>query len=134
MFWLVDTRELLAPDASASLGRSRGRVLELLRDSGAPLTTADVAQRCRMHPNTARFHLDALVEAGLAVRDPGRAHAAPGRPATGYRASANATASTLPGGRRYRLTADRLEVFPESGLCWVHLTIPGKDGSREQAR
>ena len=111
-FWPVDTRELLAPDAGAPLGRSRGRVLELLRAADTPLTVADVAQRCGLHPNTARFHLDALVAAGLAARDPGAEpgprHAAPGRPAIGYRASADGAASARPGERRYRLLAEMM--------------------------
>jgi predicted ArsR family transcriptional regulator len=118
-FWLVDTRELLAPDIGAPLGRSRGRVLELLRTADTPLTVADVARRCGLHQNTARFHLDALVAAGLAARDPGLAardpgpgpghgHAAPGRPAIGYRASADGAVSALPGERRYRLLAEMM--------------------------
>ena len=111
-FWRVDTRELLAPDIGAPLGRSRGRVLELLRAADTPLTVADVARRCGLHPNTARFHLDALVAAGLAARDPGAEpgprHAAPGRPAIGYRASADGAASPPPGERRYRLLAEMM--------------------------
>src|SRR5215831_4152549 len=99
----MNARELLAPDAGAPLGRSRGRVLELLREAAAPLGVREVAERCGLHPNTARFHLDALVAAGLATRDrgpppnpgvgrpghpghPGRP-GRPGRPATGYRAA-----------------------------------------------
>lgn len=30
------------------------------------------------------------------------------------------------------LTADRLEVFPEPGLCRVHLTATGTDEPRER--
>jgi len=111
-FWPVDTRELLAPDAGAPLGRSRGRVLELLRAADTPLTVADVAEHCGLHPNTARFHLDALVAAGLAARDPGAEpgprHAAPGRPASGNRAAADGAASARPGERRYRLLAEMM--------------------------
>jgi predicted ArsR family transcriptional regulator len=111
-FCPVDIRELLAPDIGAPLGRSRGRVLELLRTADSPLTVADVAKRCGLHPNTARFHLDALVAAGLAARAPGpgsgHRHAAPGRPAIGYRASADGAPSALPGERRYRLLAEMM--------------------------
>ena len=67
----MNARELLAPDAGAPLGRSRARVLELLREAAAPLGVQEVAERCGLHPNTARFHLDALVAAGLAIRDRG---------------------------------------------------------------
>lgn len=80
MSWLLDTRELLAPDAGAPPGRSRGRVLELLTAADGPLTTAGVARRCGRYPNTAMFHQDALIEAGLAARDPGHGHGTPGRP------------------------------------------------------
>jgi len=108
----MDARELLAPDAGAPLGRSRARVLELLREAAAPLGVQEVAERCGLHPNTARFHLDALVAAGLATRDrgprpnpaaghPGR----PGRPAIGYRAAGGEGPA---GERRYRLLAEML--------------------------
>ena len=109
----MDERELLAPDAGAPLGRSRARVLELLREAAAPLGVQEVAERCGLHPNTARFHLDALVAAGLATRDrgprpgypvagpPGR----PGRPAIGYRAAGGEGPA---GERRYRLLAEML--------------------------
>ena len=114
----MNARELLAPDAGASLGRSRARVLELLRESAAPLGVQEVAERCGLHPNTARFHLDALVAAGLALRDsgpppnpgvgrpghPGR----PGRPAIGYRAADGDGSGPPAGERRYRLLAEML--------------------------
>jgi predicted ArsR family transcriptional regulator len=64
----MDPRELLAPDAGASLGRSRARVPEVLRAAGSPLGVQEVADRTGLHPNTERFHLDALAEAGLATR------------------------------------------------------------------
>ncbi len=105
----MDTRELLAPDIGVPLGRSRGRVLELLRDADGSLTAADVAQRRGLHPSTARFHLDALVEAGLATRDREHAHATtPGRPTVGYRAASGKQASAPSGERRYRLLAEML--------------------------
>jgi predicted ArsR family transcriptional regulator len=108
----MDPREILAPDAGVPLGRSRARVLELLREADAPLGVQEVAERCGLHPNTARFHLDALVAAGLATRDrgPRRNPAAgqlgrPGRPAIGYRA---ADGEVPAGERRYRLLAEML--------------------------
>lgn len=99
----MDPRELLAPDTGAPLGRSRGRVLELLREAGAPLGVQEVADRCGLHPSTARFHLDALVEAGLASREP-QPRAAPGRPSIAYQAAGGGAA----GERRYRLLAEML--------------------------
>lgn len=99
----MDARELLAPDAGVPLGRSRARILGLLRDAGAPLGVQDVADRCELHPSTARFHLDALVDAGLATREP-QPRGAPGRPSIGYRAASGGPA----GQRRYRLLAEML--------------------------
>src|SRR5262249_54414754 len=98
----MNARELLAPDAGAPLGRSRARVLGLLREATAPLGVQEIAERSGLHPNTARFHLDALVAAGLATRDrgprPGPAGRL-GRPTIGYRA-AGGDGSGAPAGER----------------------------------
>ena len=108
----MDERELLAPDAGAPLGRSRARVLELLREAAAPLGVQEVAERCGLHPNTARFHLDALVAAGLAIRDrgprPNPGVRRLGRPAIGYRAAGGDGSGVPAGERRYRLLAEML--------------------------
>jgi predicted ArsR family transcriptional regulator len=99
----MDTQELLAPDASAPLGRSRGRVLDLLRATGSPMSVQEVADQTGLHPNTARFHLDGLVKAGQASREP-QARDTPGRPSMVYRAVGDGPA----GERRYRLLAEML--------------------------
>ena len=108
----MDARELLAPDAGAPLGRSRARVLELLREAAAPLGVQEVAERCGLHPNTARFHLDALVAAGLAIRDrgprPNPGVRRLGRSAIGYRAAGGDARGAPAGERRYRLLAEML--------------------------
>jgi predicted ArsR family transcriptional regulator len=61
----------------------RQAVLEALRASDSPLGVTDLAERLGIHPNTVRFHLDALVAQGLVDRrleEPsGR-----GRPRTAY--------------------------------------------------
>lgn len=89
---------------SAALGESRGRVLDLLRGAGRSLGVKDVAERSGLHPNTARFHLDGLVDGGLAERET-EDRSRPGRPRVVYRALAGTTA----GGRRsYRLLAEML--------------------------
>jgi predicted ArsR family transcriptional regulator len=92
---------LLAPEAreeGPSLGRSRAAILDMLHGADDPLDTSEVARRTGLHPNTARFHLEALVEAGLAARET-EDRQTPGRPRIGYRAAADG-----PGGRRqYRL-------------------------------
>lgn len=51
-------------NGTKSWGASRSRVFETLRASGVSLSVPTVADRCGLHPNTARFHLDRLVEAG----------------------------------------------------------------------
>jgi len=94
---------LLAPETreegpSPSIGRSRAAILDMLRAADGPLGTSEVARRTGLHQNTARFHLEALVEAGLAIRET-EDRETPGRPRIGYRAVADG-----PGGRRqYRL-------------------------------
>ena len=94
----MDTEQLLAPEDMSPLGRSRADVLDMLRAADGPLGVREVAQRMGLHPNTARFHLEALVEAGLAVRET-EDRETPGRPRIGYRAAADGPA----GRRRYRL-------------------------------
>jgi predicted ArsR family transcriptional regulator len=100
----MDVRAITAPDAGARLGESRARVLDLLRVAGGPLGVRDVADRAGLHANTARFHLDGLVDAGLATREP-QPRETPGRPSVAYRA----TDWDRPmGQRRYRLLAEML--------------------------
>src|SRR5215469_14665351 len=92
---------LLAPGAreeGPSLGRSRAAILDMLHGADHPLDVREVASRTGLHTNTARFHLEALVEAGLAARET-EDRETPGRPRIGYRAVADG-----PGGQRqYRL-------------------------------
>jgi predicted ArsR family transcriptional regulator len=99
----MDAEQLLAPDDTSPLGRSRAEVLDMLRAADGPLGVREVAQRMGLHQNTARFHLEALVEAGLAARET-EDRDAPGRPRIGYRAVAGGPA----GRRRYRLLAEML--------------------------
>jgi predicted ArsR family transcriptional regulator len=113
----MDTEALLAPDAGSALGRSRARVLDLLRAAGSPLRAQEIADRTGLHPNTARFHLDGLVEAGLATREP-QARASPGRPSMTYQAAEGGRAG---GGRRYRLLAEML-----TSLIAGTMPAPGK--------
>lgn len=101
----MDVQELLAPDAGLPLGRRRAEVLDLLRAAHAPLGVQDVADRVDLHANSARFHLDALVEAGLAARTP-RARSTPGRPSMVYQAIDGGTAAAGP--RHFRLLAEML--------------------------
>ena len=113
----MDPEQLLAPEDASRLGRSRADVLDMLRAADGLLGVREVAQQMGLHPNTARFHLEALVDAGLAVRET-EGRQAPGRPRIGYRAAADA-----PGGRRrYRFLAEMLTslisgTMPEPGTA-----------------
>ena len=111
----MDTEQLLVPEDASPLGRSRADVLDILRAADGPLGVREVAQRMGLHPNTARFHLEALTEAGLTVRET-EERETPGRPRIGYRAVADGPA----GRRRYRLLAEMLTsliagTMPEPG-------------------
>src|SRR5215469_6970878 len=107
----MDPELLLAPEDASPLGHSRAEVLDMLRAADGPLGIRDVAQRMGLHPNTARFHLEGLVEAGLAVRAT-EDRRTPGRPRIGYRAVADGPA----GGRRYRLLAEMLTSMISASL------------------
>ncbi|NHB84211.1 helix-turn-helix domain-containing protein [Tessaracoccus sp. HDW20] len=50
------------------LGPTRARVLAYLQAATEPRSVIDVANELDLHKNSARFHLDALVEAGFAER------------------------------------------------------------------
>ena len=129
----MDVQALLTPDAGAPLGQSRAHVLDLLRAAGSPVGVRDIADQAGLHPNTARFHLDALVDAGLAARAP-KERTTPGRPSMAYRAVAGGEPM---GWRRYRLLAEMLtsliagmlpkpgEAAGEAGREWGrYLTEP----------
>lgn len=51
-----------------SLGPTRTRVLANLQSATEPRSVVDIAEELGLHRNSARFHLDALVEAGFAER------------------------------------------------------------------
>lgn len=89
------------------LGDSRARVLTVLQAARAPLGVSEIAAEVGLHPNTTRFHLDALVEHGLAERDT-EDRAVPGRPRTLYAATAD---SARTGRRSYRLLAEILASY-----------------------
>lgn len=108
---------LLAADAGPALGRRRGQVLDELRAARSPLGAQAVAERVGVHVNTARFHLDALVEAGLAVRA-AKTREARGRPSITYQAVAGSDAAGL---RHYRLLAEML-----ASLIAGMMAEPGK--------
>lgn len=103
----MDRQAVLAADGAPPLGASRAHVLDLLRAAGGPAGVQDLAEQAGLHPNTARFHLEGLAGAGLAVRAPAP-RATPGRPSMLYSA---APAAGPAGERRYRLLAEMLATM-----------------------
>jgi predicted ArsR family transcriptional regulator len=67
------------PEPAAPLGESRERVLAVLRAAQRPVDVQEIAGRTGLHPNTARFHLDRLMAAGLVTREAGQ-RGQPGQP------------------------------------------------------
>jgi predicted ArsR family transcriptional regulator len=115
-------RELIRvdPDADPALGASRASVLTALRAAQGPIGVVELAESVGLHPNTVRFHLHALVTAGLVVREAeGRDH--PGRPRTMYTASPDGGRA---GPRSYRLLAQILTGYVASQ------TSDGREGAR----
>jgi predicted ArsR family transcriptional regulator len=101
------------PESAYILGQTRSRVWAMLQESADPLSVTDVADRVGLHANTARFHLDGLVDAGLAERAT-EDRQVPGRPRLLYTASPDAA----PTGRRsYRLLSEILTTLLSSQLA-----------------
>jgi predicted ArsR family transcriptional regulator len=82
----------------------RREVLDVLRAAAGPLGVAEVAEQVGVHPNTVRFHLDALIAQG-AVHQRVEQPAGPGRPRTVY---APRPGMDRGGARSYRLLAQVL--------------------------
>ena len=55
-----------------SLLPAQRRVLEVVEGAGQPISSAEVAKTLKLHPNTAREHLDTLLNAGLVTTVPMR--------------------------------------------------------------
>lgn len=97
---------------SPQLGRTKSRVLAMLRAADAPQSAHDIADSAGLHVNTARFHLDSLVKTGLATRHSEDADTI-GRPRMLYRAVVGET----PAGRTsYRLLAEMLTSMIITGM------------------
>jgi predicted ArsR family transcriptional regulator len=91
-------------EAPARVSPRRRAVLDAVCSADAPLGVAEVAERMALHPNTARFHLDALVAQGRVERTVGEP-SGPGRPRAVYAARRGMDRD---GARRYRLLARML--------------------------
>ncbi len=84
----------------------REDVLATLRDAGGAMTIAAIAERLGVHPNTVRFHLDALVADGR-VEQVQPDEKRQGRPPLMYRV---ATGMDPGGTRHYRMLAEILAL------------------------
>jgi predicted ArsR family transcriptional regulator len=85
------------------LGR-RHEVLQILRASPDPMNIVAIAEEVNLHPNSVRYHLINLVDAGLAEQAES-GHKALGRPALTFRAVRRMDRN---GTRHYRVLADVL--------------------------
>ncbi len=108
----------VAMPAAARLDGRRELILQLLRSAGAPLSIASIAEQLQVHPNTVRFHIDGLVNAGRVERLLGEA-AGPGRPPVLYRMSRTMDRG---GPTNYRLLA---------AVLTKHLAASSVDPTRE---
>jgi predicted ArsR family transcriptional regulator len=86
------------------MSERRDRILQLLRTSSEPRSIASMADELGVHPNTVRFHLDALLRAGR-VEQVFSETAGPGRPPVLFRASRRMDPT---GPTNYRLLASIL--------------------------
>lgn len=138
----MTTSERLGDSRARGLGPTRARVLELLQDAGVPMTAPELGERMGLHPNTARFHLDALTADGLANRA-SEERRTPGRPKVIYAA---ASAAPDVSHRSYRLLAEILTSYlsdrlpdparsaEEAGEAWGrHLSAPAPGEERSDA-
>jgi predicted ArsR family transcriptional regulator len=112
-------------------GARRRQVLEAIYRSPAPLGASEIAGQAGIHPNTARFHLGALVADGVIermVEEP----CGPGRPRVVYRARPGMARG---GERRYRILAEILlgslpgaaagRAAADAGHAWGERVIGG---------
>src|SRR4051812_18797994 len=82
----------------------RTQVLHVLRDAPDPPSISDIAARVDVHPNTIRFHLNALIATGMVQRVTAPA-SRPGRPPLMFRP---VRAMNTSGPSNYRPLADML--------------------------
>jgi len=97
-------RKWVDPKPDIALSDGRARIWELLQAADGPVGVQELAEQTGLHPNTVRFHLDKLTDAGLAERTTAERDE-PGRPRKLYRPAGE---QAHPGVRSYRLLADML--------------------------
>jgi predicted ArsR family transcriptional regulator len=98
----LDGSRQIGKGGSTALAGRRRLIAELIDAAQSSVTIAQIADRLDIHPNTVRFHLDALVADGQVERVLGNP-TGPGRPAQMFR-----TRQGMPpnGPRNYRLLAE----------------------------
>jgi predicted ArsR family transcriptional regulator len=127
------------------MSERRDQVLDIVQRAPEPVGVSEVADQVGVHPNTARFHLEALVDDGVVERVP-QSPSGPGRPRVGYRALPGQALGDV---RRYRLlaeillgnlsatTGDPSAAATAVGRTWgAHLVprpAPSHDVTREEA-
>ncbi len=105
----------------------RAQVLDALRQADAPLGAADIARRVGIHVNTARFHLEALIEEGTVVQAL-TPPSGPGRPGTVYSPRPGMDRG---GVRSYRLLAQiLLSHLSSAGAAGEAATAAGRAWGR----
>ena len=127
------------------LSPQRARVLDDLQLAQAAVTVEETATRLALHTNTARNHLEALVEAGLATREQapvvGRGRpawsytAAEGHPEADVRVRDYAGLATALAGQISRTSADPAGDALAAGQAWGRSLVEGQPvGTAAQAR
>jgi predicted ArsR family transcriptional regulator len=109
----------------------RARLVEELDGAGRPLDTAELARRVELHPNTVRFHLAVLADAGI-VRSRPQPRDTPGRPRIAY----ELTAEGRPGrADEYRALAAALAGVAGATPAGVEASVEaGRAWGREHVR
>lgn len=121
-------------------GDRRDDVLTALRAAGRPMTINEVAAQLSVHPNTARFHLDALARRGR-VETVKPSPAKPGRPPLTFRVP---TGMDPEGPRDYRTLAgvladalarqhDPQTLAVAAGRAWAQAEVDA-DAVRDRGR
>src|SRR5689334_16824610 len=117
------------------MNERRRQVLDAIQRAAEPVGVSEIADLIGVHPNTVRFHLEALVGDGIVERVPD-APSGPGRPRAGYRPRPGLARG---GARRYRVLAEILlshlsatsddpaAAATAAGLAWGAHLVPRPD-------
>ena len=124
------------------MSERRRQVLDTIQRAAEPVGVSEIANQLGIHPNTVRFHLEALEGDGIVERVPDTP-SGPGRPRTGYRARPGLARG---GARRYRVLAEILlshlsatsddpaTAATAAGRAWGAHLVPRPAPSREVTR